>query len=354
MFRKTLSAIAAAASFMLAAGSWAQLHAQALVVDGEEIADAKLFAAARAEKELSVYGTYPSEGMAFALDGFRADTGIKLEYVRVPTSRLYDRVLAEFAAGKMEADYVDLTDLTLIKEWVSRGILGQHKVPWHDKLARDLRHDDYRWYYVVRPIQAIAINTQLVAESDYPKSWKDTFDPKWKGKMGMPSIEAGGSALTLFSFLRMKIDPQSWQKIAANEPRTYASVAPVVNDLVRGRIAVAYGGASSFAEQIQSGAPLKIILPQEGLAAFGAFGNVSSTAKHPNAAKLFVNYLTSKKGSTLIAKSGSYGTHPDAPPPETAGYKFPPQDQVWNISADQWDKIHETWLEEWKAVFNRK
>lgn len=354
MLRKTLTATFLAVGTMLSTAVLTEARAQALVVDGEEIADAKLMAAAKAEKELTAYGTYPTEGMTYALDGFRADTGIKLEYVRVPTSRLYDRVLAEFAAGKMEADYVDLTDLTLIKEWVSRGILGTHKIPWHDKLARDLRHDDARWYYVVRPIQTIAVNTELVKEADYPKSWKDTFDPKWKAKFGMPSIEAGGSALTLFSFLRMKIDPNSWEKIAANEPRTYASIAPVVNDLVRGRIAAAYGGASSFAEQIRGGAPLKIILPQEGMAAFGAFGNVSSTAKHPNAAKLFVNYMTSKRGSTLIAKSGSYGTHPDAPPPEAAGYKFPPQDQVWNISADQWDKIHETWLEEWKVIFNRK
>jgi hypothetical protein len=59
-------------------------------------------------------------------------------------------------------------------------------------------------------------------------------------------------------------------------------------------------------------------------------------------------------GSTYISQAGSYGVHPDSPPPQVAGYKFPPQDKVWNISADQWDKIHETWIDEWKATFNRK
>jgi hypothetical protein len=56
----------------------------------------------------------------------------------------------------------------------------------------------------------------------------------------------------------------------------------------------------------------------------------------------------------LISKSGSYGTHPDSPPPVVAGVQLPPQDKVWNIEAEQWDKIHETWFDEWKAIFNRK
>ena len=354
MSRIAQRAILAAVGLMLSAAGFSEVRAQALVVDGEEIADAKLMAAARAEKELNVYGTYPSENLSDALEGFRKDTGLKIEYIRVPTSRLYDRVLAEFSAGKLEVDYADLTDHTLIKEWMSRGILAKHKTPWHDRLPHALRNDDGYWVFVYRPVQTIAVNTELVKEADYPKSWKDTFDPKWQGKMGMPNIEGGGAALTLFSFLRMEVDPDSWKKIAALNPRTYPSSAPNVNDLVRGRTSAAYGGASSFTEQIENGAPLKVILPTEGVAAFGGMGNVTSTAKHPNAAKVYVNYMTSKKGSTLIAKSGSYGTHPDSPAPVIAGVQLPPHDKVWNIDAEQWDKIHETWFEEWKVIFNRK
>jgi iron(III) transport system substrate-binding protein len=328
--------------------------AQALVVDGEEIADAKLMAAARAEGGLYAYGVIQSESMAELLDAFRKESGLTIEYVRVPTSKLYDRVVAEFAAGKLDADYADLTDHTLIKDWVSRGILAANKVPWHDKIAPELKDKDGHWYSTVRAIQTIAVNTELVKEADYPKSWADTFEPKWKGKFGMQSIDAGGSALTLFAFLRMKVDPQAWEKIAALQPRTYATIAPVINDLVRGRIPAAYATASTLSDQIQNGAPIKIILPAEGMAAFGAMGNVTSTAKHPNAAKVYVRYLTSKRGSTLVAQSGSYGVHPDAPSPEAAGTQYPPQDKVWNIAAEQWDKIHETWIAEWKTIFNRK
>ena len=354
MARANASTIGLAAILALWVIPPAALHAQALVLDGEEVADARLYAAAKKEGGLEAMATYSSESMQEAIDGFRADTGLKIDYVRVPTSKLYDRAIAEFAAGKLSADYMDLTDLSLIEDWKKRGILAAHKVPSFDKIAAELRDADGHWIYIVRPVQTIAVNTELVKEADYPKSWKDTFDAKWNGKIGMQSIDAGGSALTLFAFLREKVDPKSWEKIAANDPRTYATMAPAVNDLVRGRVAMAYGGAASFSGQIENGAPLKIIVPTEGIAAFGAFGNVTSVAKNPNAAKVWVNYLTSKRGGSMIAKSGSYGTHPQSAAPVAAGYRAPPPSQVWSVSPEKWDAIHETWVDEWKTIFNRK
>ena len=79
-------------------------HAQAVVVGGEEIADVKLMAAARAEGGLYAYGFIQSESMAELLDGFRKETGLTVEYVRVPTSKLYDRVVAEFAETQFDED----------------------------------------------------------------------------------------------------------------------------------------------------------------------------------------------------------------------------------------------------------
>lgn len=343
-----------ALSFAVSVLAHGEARAQALVVGGEEIANAVLFAAAKKEGRVDVYGAYPTEAISPVLEGFKKDTGLALEYVRIPSSRMYDRVLAEFASNKLEADYADLTDLTLIKEWVSRGILAAHKVPWHDKIADNLKHPDGRWYYIVRPIYVIGVNTAEVAEKDYPKTWKETLEPKWKGKVGMQSIDAGGSAVTLHSFLRIKVADNAWTMLRDNEPRFQATIAPVISDLVRGRTPIAYVDANSIVAQTKDGAPLKAIFPTEGVASFGAFGNVTSTAKHPNAAKVWMNYVTSKRGSTLMSSSGAYGTHPDATPPLAPGLTFPPQDKVWTIQADLWDKISQPWQQEWKETVLKK
>ena len=339
------------AAFVVATASSASAQ---LVKDGEEIADAKLFAAAKAEGKLNIFGTYPSESLQTVLDEFKKDTGFAVEYVRLPTSRMYDRVIAEFAANRLEADYVDLTDLALIKGWMERGILMAHKPPSHDKISRLLRDDQGYWYYIVRPIQVVAVNTEMLKEADYPKKWADLFDPKYKGQIGMPHLDAGGSALALYAFWRNKVDPKAWEKLAANEPRIQATAIPVQNDLQRGRTAVATVGAAGMLQMIEDKAPIKIIIPEEGLVAFGAMGNVAKSAKNPNTAKVWVNYVTSKYGSTLMSKTGSYGTHMDAPPPRSGPYVFPPQDQVYTLSIDEWSKVVENYPKEWRDAFEKK
>jgi iron(III) transport system substrate-binding protein len=338
---------------LLAVSFASHAHAQ-LVKDGEEIADAKLFAAAKAEGRVNIFGTYPTDSLQSVLDAFKEDTGLELEYVRLPTSRMYDRVIAEFAAGRLEADYVDLTDLALIKGWMERGILEAHKVPSHDKISRLLRDENGYWYYIVRPIQVIAVNTEMLKEADYPKKWADLLNPKYKGMIGMPHLDAGGSALALYAFWRNKIAPDAWQRLAANEPRIQATAIPVQNDLQRGRTAVATVGAAGMLKLIEDKAPIKIIIPEEGLVAFGAMGNVAKSAKHPNAARLWVNYVTSKYGSTLMSKTGSYGTHMDAPTPRSGPYIFPPQDQVYTLSIDEWSQVVQNYPKEWRDVFEKK
>jgi iron(III) transport system substrate-binding protein len=332
----------------------ARAGAQDLVLDHEKVADEKLWVAAKAERGIMLYGTIPTESMSIALEQFHKDTGVAYEYIRLPTAKMYDRVLAEYGAGKLEADYVGLTDLSLIKAWAERGILARYKVTAFAELPDDLRDSSGGWYYLVRPISTLAVNTELVSAADTPKSWTDILDPKWKGKIGMPSMDAGGSALTLYSFLRLKVAADYWPRLAANEPRIYATAAPVVNDLVRGRTAVSMSGASGYLQQIKAGAPVKVIFPAEGLAAFGEIGNVTASAKRPNAARLYLSWITSKRGSTMVSRQGSYGTHPAAPPPDEAGYTFPPAGQVWNIRPDEWERYQEAWPREWKQIFERK
>ena len=107
------------------------------------------------------------------------------DYLRTGAIARFSPVMgavAEFAAGKLTADYMDLTDLTLIDDWKKRGILASHKVPSFDKIAPELKDKDGYWYSTVRAIQTIAVNTEMVKEADYPKSWAETFEPKWKGK----------------------------------------------------------------------------------------------------------------------------------------------------------------------------
>src|SRR5690606_21720618 len=98
--------------------------AQALVVDGEEIADADLFAKAKAEGRVVIYSTFAERMFAPARDAFIKDTGLEVEHINLITPRLYARATSEFSAGKLAADWVDTTDPLLTQELAKLGVLG--------------------------------------------------------------------------------------------------------------------------------------------------------------------------------------------------------------------------------------
>lgn len=332
------------------------LAAAALVVDGEAIADATLFDAAKKEGRVLLYGTWPESNFAPVRQAFESDTGITIDFVRFTTQMLFPRATAEFAAGKLTADYIDLTDLTLIRDLVRRGILDHpHKVPGFDRLAPEVRDAEGRWYVIFRLPQVMGINAAIVPKAEWPKSWLDLLQPQWQGKIGMPSLDVGGSAFTTFAFLREKVAPDYWSRLAANAIRIYPAVAPAISDLVRGEISISVTGASSFVEQMKSGAPVDVIFPSEGVGVFPIAGGLTTTGQHPNAAAVFLDWMTSKRGGTIIAQQGSYALNPDVAPPTTpSGITFPPLTSVWNIDVEHWEDIRDSYSKEWRATFQAR
>ena len=346
-----------ALALAFAAGALAvpEARGQDLVIGGEKIADAALLAAARKEGKMTLYGTWTPDNQKTLSDAFKKDTGVDVSFIRLTSGKMYQRVVAEHAAGSLGADFIDLTDLTFVVDLVEKGVLTvPHRSPGFDKIPANLKDPQGRWYTFMLLIQIIGINTALVKPGDEPKGYKDLLDPKWKGKIGMPTIDAGGSAFAAQAFIREVVDKDFWPKLKAQEPRIYPSVAPTVTDMVRGEVSVAFSGHSTVLNQSKKGAPAKVIFPAEGLPSFPLTGGVAVSAKNPNAAKLYLNYVTSKRGGTVIAGTGNYGTNADAPIPSEPGLTYPPQSKLWSLDAAHWIKVRDSYSEEWRAIFGAK
>jgi iron(III) transport system substrate-binding protein len=338
-----------------AAGNHAR--AQDLVIGGEHIADAKTVALARAEPKLVLYSTYVTESFAPVIEAFKADTGIRnVEYLRLTTQNMFPRVAAEYNAKKLAADIVLITDLPLVAELVAKNILSRpHRVPAFDRLPRELRGDDGRWYVALRQAMTIGVNTAIVkSAADQPLKWIDLLAPKWKGRISAPSIDAGGTAFLAFAFVREKIAPDYWPRLAMQKPRIFPGSAPVATDLVRGESSAAIIAASLLIPQIKAGAPVRMVFPQDGFPAYPLAGGITSTAPHPHLATLFMNWLTSKRGGMAVARTGAYGTHPDADTPTLDGIKFPAGVNAWNMSMERWQEERVRYSEQWRAIFEGK
>jgi iron(III) transport system substrate-binding protein len=145
-----------------------------------------------------------------------------------------------------------------------------------------------------------------------------------------------------------------WRKLAATNPLLDNSTGSLTEKLARGEIAVAAARPPEVAEAQQDGAPIKLIWPTDGTPIHGAYMGVTQKAPHPSAARLYLNWVMSKRGQTVQAVNG--GDYPvrsgvespllnDQPAPKIDEIKpnFVPE----QVSIDNRD----SWVAQWNQVF---
>jgi len=325
-----------------------------LVVGGETIADAALLQAAKAEGQLLYYTTNLEDNERAALEEFRKDTGIRFEVVRLNGSRMYERVMTEAAGGKLAADLINLSDFVLMQTVVDKGILAPHRVPQWDAIPADLKHPQGLWYIENRYAKILGYNTARVKKEDAPKSWKDLLHPRFRGAVGIQEANSGGIGWTTAMLQRQVVDPQYWQKLAANRPKLYTGLTQASEDVARGELFVSEMLPAQGRAMLDAGAPIALAFPEEGIPASAILAGVTTTAKNPNAAKLYLNWILSKRGGTVIAeKFLDWPTHPEAPAPALAKYNivFPPASKLWMGDKEDWVKLKDGWIKEWDQAY---
>ena len=325
-----------------------------LVIRGEKIADAATFSAAKSEGKLVLYSTYILSAMKAVTAKFKADTGIDVEIVRLVTPLMYDRVVSEYSTKKLVADYVDLTDITMVNSLAQKGILAPYKVTGFSDLGPALHDSDGKWYSLMRSLMGVGINTAVIAPADVPKKWTDLVDPKYKGKIGFLGIDAGGTGFALAFFQNQKFGADYLKKMAASGPRTYISGSPLDADLARGQFGIGIAPVDGLLDDVRSGAPVKIVTLAEGIPAYTTSGGMTTTGAHPHAAQVFLNWMTSKHGGEIIQANGAYGPRKDAVAPVIEGAEFPSTAQLYNIRPADVISSRDALTKEWHTIFGVK
>lgn len=171
------------------------------------------------------------------------------------------------------------------------------KLPWADK-----ERLIFTFLHYVSP--DLTINTQMV-RPDELKSLFDFLQPAWKGKLliGDPTIT--GTAFNGFSTMLVHkvVDLDFFHQLIKQEPAVMRDDRLLVDWVARGKNPVALWARSVRVAEYQSaGAPIMDISSREGayLSVDGSGTALMSKAPHPNAAKVFLNWLLSREGQAIM------------------------------------------------------
>lgn len=313
--RHVVSAAFISIALVLGAG------AQAQVPPGYPADYAKIVDAAKKEGKVVIYSTTDAASSNPLIKDFETlYPDIKVEYSDLNSTELYNRFIAEAAANNGTADVLWSSAMDLQVKLVADGQAAAYASPEIKSLPKWAVWKDSAYGTTYEPI-AIVYNKRLVPEGDVPKDHSDLLkllDTKtdfYKGKITAYDPERSGVGY-LFCNEDIKDFPKAWDLFKAMgkaQAKLYTSAGAMMERVSSGEHLIAYGIFGSYALSRSKKDPnLGIVLPKDYTMVTSRVAFLSKKAKNPNAGKLFLDYLLSKRGQEIIAnKADLYSLRPD-------------------------------------------
>ena len=247
------------------------------------------------------------------IDGFKSKYGLEVNELN-PDAGSGDEVEAIKAnkdnKGPQSPDVIDV-GFAFGDSSKKDALIQPYKVSTWDSIPDDAKDPDGYWYGDYYGVLSFLVNTDV--QPDVPKDWADLLDPKYNGQVALSgdprtsnqaiqsvfaaSLANGGSlddaqpGLDFFAKLNQ----------AGNLVPTIANNGLVAKGETPVRITWDYNALSAI-DSFAGNPKAEVVVPASGRFAGVYVQAISAYAPHPNAAKLWMEYLYSDEGQTLWMK----------------------------------------------------
>jgi iron(III) transport system substrate-binding protein len=314
----------------------------------------ELYDAAKREAELTWYsGQLNAEtGEAVGRVFTQRYPGVKVNVVRSTSQVAFQRLSQDMQAGVAQCDMFSSTDYGHYLFLKREGKLLQFRPQNADGMLAVVRDPDpdHFWQISDLGIYMNIYNTQHVTAADAPKSWKDLLDPKWKDQIAVGHPGYSGSIGVMCVVLTKLYGWDYFVSLEKNKPQIGRSSDDPVTLLNAGERNIGMGVSFSLPLlSLSRGNPLALIYPTEGTIAVYSPSAIPKNAPHPNAAKLFMEFICAPAYAEAIAKYYVMPLRPEVAPPP--GVK--PLDQIKLIGAtpEEIEKGVPEAKERWRDTF---
>ena len=281
-------------------------------------------AALAASGELVLYTSQPNADAQATVDAFEAaHPDVEVRWIRDGTTKVMAKLRAEFAAGDPQPDLLLIADTVTMEGLKQEGRLMAHGDAPTDAYDTALFDKDGHYFSTKLITTGIVYNN---AAPMRPTSWHDLTREEAADQVAMPSPLTSGAAAIHMETLTSHPD-FGWDYYAAlaeNGVQPQGGNGGVFRNVASGE--KLYGVVVDFLpiREAAKGSPVTFVFPEEGVSAVTEPVAILSTARNPEAARAFVDFLLSPEGQQLAADQGYLPAHPDITPPQG----FPPREQI--------------------------
>ena len=223
---------------------------------------------------------------------------LKTDFFRAGSARLFNRIMNEVRAGKVLFDLVAVRGLET-HQLVKAGLLQPYVSPESAAYPAGFKDSKGYWVDYFDSYNVIGYNTQLVARDQAPKSWEDLLDPKWKGKIALDEEN-----FSWYGAMTQKWGKEKTQRymraLAKQDVQLRNGQTLIAQLMAAGEFSVAMVLAHRIEKMKEQGAPVEWVTTLDPVTVSLHPIGLAAKAPHPNAAKLFVDFILSKDGQQLL------------------------------------------------------
>jgi len=265
------------------------------------------------ESTLTWYTTTPVEYARQLAQPFEKRYGIKVEIWRARSELILQRVLTEARSGKPTVDVVH--SISPPMEALAReGHLATIDSPRHRSLIPGAVPAHRQWASTLQYVFVQAYNTERVKREELPRTYRDLLDPRWKGRLGIESSDHEWA-----SEVMREMGPEGerfFRELVRTQELSARTGHPLLTNLTAsGEVPLALTVYQYSVEQAKKkGSPIDWFAIEPAIAIADGIA-VARRAPHPNAARLFYDYMLSPEAEAIVAQIGYVPTSTEVPSP---------------------------------------
>lgn len=308
-------------------------------MNGRVYAQEDLIAKAQKERELVVYGT----ALAAQFDKFseafkRRYPFIQVQYSRATGEALTTKIFYEVSAHQLNPDVVLINNYTH-RIFMKKNIITPYLPPTAGNFPPGFIDKQGYWlgFYLVP--YAITYNTTLVPKGSAPKSFDDLLNPRWKGQISLEREEYLVTQSHL-QYMGQSKGIEYFKRLARQEPILVNGHSKQAVLLTAGEFPIIiYSDIARTEELKRKGAPIEWVRAEPHITVLVSAA-VTREARHPAAARLFMNYLAADEGQKEVIAMDKPPALPKFQPEYLRGVKLYPADWTLSDTYEEYNKLY--------------
>jgi len=244
--------------------------------------------------------------------------GVTCNAVRASGQVVMQRLMQEVKANAVQADVMSGNDDGQMVTLDKAKQLADYTPENHKYMIPSLLEagNGGKWSITsVAPLGMMA-NSNLVKAEEAPKDWKDILDPKWKGQVAIGHPGFSGSVGVWVVTMKKLYGWDYFEQLAKNQPQVGRSIADGVSLVESGERKIAVVPMSLAEGSKAQGKPTLPLYPASGLILPPGVTAIMEKAPHPNAARLFMEFLLSKEYSETLRDTARWPMRTDVAAPQ--------------------------------------